>query len=338
MYDTIYIVKKRKISSYIFAVLFALCRKPMQCGYYFSTGFLKQFRRTMKNECPDECVAHLLRMVPYLERMKVQKKSVVEMTDALSKTYSLSSGSKQMSPKKIVYALELGLIKKYEKHVMQTFPKVVLVSKADIEYLKERADVSGKNLYCHANGVSVGNFLHQSYDPNKICFVGNMRTLQNQDAVLYFVSEVFPIIKNANPNATFHIVGAESPEKIRSLADGKSIFVTGFVENLEAAISDSCIAVAPVRIAAGIQNKVLVAMGCGIPVVMTSLISKAIPELADRKNCLIRDSAESTAEICIQLMQDTEFRGRISLAGYETVRKCYSWNERLEGYEEIPGT
>ncbi|MBD5437933.1 MAG: glycosyltransferase [Treponema sp.] len=338
LYDTIYIVKKRKFSSYIFAVLFALCRKPMQCGYYFSTGFLRQFRRTLKNECPDECVAHLLRMVPYLESMKVQKKSVVEMTDALSKTYSLSSGSKQMSLKKIVYALELGLIKKYEKHVMQTFPKIVLVSKADIEYLKECADVSGKNLYCHANGVSVNASLPRSYNPNKICFVGNMRTLQNQDAVIYFVSEVFPIIRKANPDATFHIVGAEPPEKIRSLADRKSIFVTGFVENLEKAISDSCVAVAPVRIAAGIQNKVLVAMGCGIPVVMTSLISKAIPELADRKNCLIRDSAESTAEICIQLMQDTEFRGRISLAGYETVRKCYSWNERLEGYEEIPGT
>lgn len=336
LYDTIYIVKKRKISSYIFAVLFALRRKPMQCGYYFSTGFLRQFRRTLKSERPDECVAHLLRMVPYLESMKVQQKSVVEMTDALSKTYSLSSGSKQVNLKKIVYALELGLIKKYEKHVIRTFPKVVLVSKADIEYLKECADVSGENLYCHANGVSVNASLPQSYNPNKICFVGNMRTLQNQDAVIYFVSEVFPIIRKANPDAAFHIVGAEPPEKIRSLADGKSIFVTGFVENLEEAISDSCVAVAPVRIAAGIQNKVLVAMGCGIPVVMTSLISKAIPELADGKNCLIRDSAESTAEICIQVMQDTVFRSRISLAGYETVKKCYSWNERLEGYEEIP--
>lgn len=334
LYDTIYIVKKRKISSYIFAVLFALCRKPIQCGYYFSVGFLRQFRRTLRNECPDECVAHLLRMVPYLERMKIQKKSIVEMTDALSKTYSLSSDTKQMSLKKFVYALELGLIKKYEKHVIQTFPKVVLVSKSDMEYLKECADVSGENLYCHANGVSVAGRLPQSYNPNKICFVGNMRTLQNQDAVLYFVSEVFPIIKRANPDATFYIVGAEPPEKIRSLADGKSIFVTGFVENLEDAISDSCVAVAPVRIAAGIQNKVLVAMGCGIPVVMTSLISKAILELADGKNCLIRDSAESTAEICIQLMQDTEFRSRVSHAGYETVKKCYSWNERLEGYEK----
>ncbi len=336
LYDTIYIVKKRKISSYIFAVLFALCRKPIQCGYYFSTGFLRQFRRTLKSECPDKCVAHLLRMVPYLEKMKVQEKSIVDMTDALSKTYSLSSNSKQTSLKKFVYVLELGLIKKYEKHVMLTFPKVVLVSKADIEYLKECVATSGKNLYCHANGVSVNGNLPQSYNPNKICFVGNMRTLQNQDAVLYFVNEVFPIIKRMHPDAAFHIVGAEPPEKIRSLADGKSIFVTGFVDNLESAISDSCMAVAPVRIAAGIQNKVLVAMGCGIPVVMTSLISKAIPELADGKNCLIRDSAESMAETCIQLMQDAGFRSRVSLAGYETVKECYSWNERLEGYEGIP--
>jgi glycosyltransferase involved in cell wall biosynthesis len=335
LYDTIYIVKKHKISSYIFAFLFALVQKPIQCGYYFSESFLRQFRHTLKNENPDECVAHLLRMVPYLEKTRSQKKSIVEMTDALSKTYSLSRSSKQKSFKKIVYNFELGLIRKYERHVIKTFPKVVLVSQNDIGYLKKSTGLPCENLFCHTNGVNCAENLNENYDRNKICFVGNMRTLQNQDAVLFFVNEVFPIVKKRNPSAKFYVVGAEPNEQIKSLSDGKSIFVTGFVENLEDAISDSCVAVAPVRIAAGIQNKVLVAMGCGVPVVMSALISAAIPELSDGKNCIIKDSAAEIAESVVCLMSDETYRNSIAENGYRTVKENYSWNKKLDGYEEI---
>lgn len=335
LYDTIYIVKKHKISSYIFAILFALVQKPIQCGYYFSESFLRQFRRTLKNENPDECVAHLLRMVPYLEKTRSQKKSIVEMTDALSKTYSLSRSSKQKSFKKIVYNFELGLIRKYERHVIKTFPKVVLVSKNDIGYLKKSTGLPCENLFCHTNGVSCLENLNKNYDRNKICFVGNMRTLQNQDAVLFFVNEVFPIVKNQNPDAKFYVVGAEPSEQIKSLSDGKSVFVTGFVENLEDAISDSCVAVAPVRIAAGIQNKVLVAMGCGVPVVMSALISAAIPELSDGKNCIVKDSVAGIAESVVRLMSDESYRNSIAENGYKIVKENYFWNKKLDGYEEI---
>lgn len=329
LYDTIYVVKKHRLASYIFSVLFALLRRPIQCGYYFSAGFLRQFRRTLKSESPDECVAHLLRMVPYLEKMKVQEKSVVEMTDALS------AAAGRRSLRKTVYAIELGLIRKYERHVIQAFPKVVLVSNADIEYLKKSTSMECRSLCCHTNGVNILPTISKEYNRNKICFIGNMRTVQNQDAVLYFMSEVFPAVRRSNPKAEFHIVGAEPPERIRNLADGKSVFVTGFVESVEDAVSDSCVAVAPVRIAAGIQNKVLAAMGCGIPVVLTPLIAQAVPELSDGGNCLIRDTAKGMAEAVLSLMADAGFRDSISRAGYETVKESYSWSGRLAGYEEL---
>ncbi len=335
LYDTIYIVKKHKISSYIFAFLFALIQKPIQCGYYFSESFLRQFRRTLKNENPDECVVHLLRMVPYLEKTRSQKKSIVEMTDALSKTYSLSRSSKQKSFKKIVYKFELGLIRKYERHVIKTFPKVVLVSKNDIDYLKKSTKLPCENLFCYTNGVNCAENLNENYDKNKICFVGNMRTLQNQDAVLYFVNEVFPLVKKQKPDAKFYVVGAEPSEKIKSLADGKSIFVTGFVENLEDVVSDSCVAVAPVRIAAGIQNKILVAMGVGVPVVLTPLISKSIPELKDSQNCFIKENADDFSKAVIDLMSNENLRKKMSMNGYQTVKENYSWNKKLEGYEDL---
>ena len=125
------------------------------------------------------------------------------------------------------------------------------------------------------------------------------------------------------------------PEKIQNLADGKSIFVTGFVESIEYEIIDSCLTVAPVRIAAGIQNKVLVSMGCMIPVIMTSIISSAIPELTDGINCFIKDSAIEIAESCLELMRNPEYRKKIACAGYETVLHNYSWDKKLEGYESL---
>lgn len=119
------------------------------------------------------------------------------------------------------------------------------------------------------------------------------------------------------------------------LDNGKNIFVTGFVDDLNKFVSDSCIAVAPVQIAAGIQNKVLVAMANAIPVVLTSLIAKAIPELHDGENCFIRDDNQSFADTCISLIEDTNLRIKIRERGRKIVIDHYSWEEKLKGYETL---
>ena len=147
--------------------------------------------------------------------------------------------------------------------------------------------------------------------------------------------DIFPLIKKSVPDAVFTVIGAEPPENILSLSDGKNIFVTGFVDDIQATVAECCLNVAPVRVAAGIQNKVLVAMGCGVPVVMSSLISGAIPELSDGENCFIQDDVNVFAEKGISLMQNNDIRVSISRSGYEMVKKYYSWNEKLDGYENI---
>lgn len=158
-----------------------------------------------------------------------------------------------------------------------------------------------------------------------------MRSLQNQDAVMFFVNEVFPIIKNHNPDCKFHIVGSLPPKSIQDLAS-ESIIVTGFVEDLHEYISDSCCNIAPVRVAAGIQNKVLVSMSCGIPTIMSSIISKGIVGLKNGENCYIVNSAEDYANKCIELMHNEDLRNYIGNNGYEFVKHSYQWEECLKGY------
>ena len=290
-------------------------------------------QKVIEKEKPDLYISHLLRMVPYLSELHLEQKSIIEMTDALSKTY-LVFKAKGVGLLKYVYKLEQRLIAKYEKFVTTHFPKVVLVSQSDIDYLRKKIKGDTSSLALHSNGVGYIENISTAYDADKICFMGNMRSMQNQDAAIYFANEIFPLIKQKRPTAKFYIVGSLPPANIQALASD-DIIITGFVDDLEGFLQDACLLVAPVRVAAGIQNKVLVGMGCAVPVVLTSLISHAIPELTDGENCLIRDGEQPFADACLRLMSDPSLRNSMAQRGYEMVKKHYSWEEKLRGFEQL---
>lgn len=334
LYDKVYYVKRSKIASMVYSALFMLTGRPIQCGYYYSWAFNRLFKKIIKTEKPDLYISHLLRMVPFLENAKLQEKSIVEMTDALSKTYALATGAKGNTLLQNIYKIEKHLIAKYERFVVRHYPKVVLVSQSDIDFLSSHMEEEHtESLELHANGVEYLSEVANHTDTKKICFIGHMQSLQNQDAVIHFVNDIFPLILAKKPDMKFYVVGAHPPKSILKLDNGKNIFVTGFVEDLNKFVADSCIAVAPVQIAAGIQNKVLVALANGIPVVLTSLIAKAIPELHDGENCFIRDDSQSFADSCIELLNNQQLRTNIREQGHKMVIDHYSWEEKLKGYE-----
>lgn len=333
-YDKIVTVKRHNLISAFYSFLYIIQGRPIQCGYYQSPLFYRKFSDFVNREKPDRYICWLPRMSDYIIKAGLCNKTILEMSDALSKTYSLSSNSKSRDLKKIIYNIERRLIYNEEQKLIKLYPKVVLVAQPDIDYLKTEARQDITSLKLHTIGVDLLINLKQNYDCNKICFIGNMRTLQNQDAVLRFTKYIFPKIVEKIPSAQFYIVGAEPPQNIKRLAKA-NIHVTGFVENLHYFISDCCLAVAPVEIAAGIQNKVLVAMGCGIPVVMSSLISKAIPELINGENCFICDKPKDFAFHCVNIMMSHALRKKLSDNGYVMVENNYSWKEKLKGYEEI---
>lgn len=330
IYDKVYTVHRNRFNSLWQSLRYLFMGRAMQCGYYYSARYRHLLSTVIEKEHPDLYIAHLLRMMPYLDELQLHDRSIIEMTDALSKTYSLSSGSKGSGFLKHVYAIERHLIRRAEQYAMMYFPVNVLVSEADAEYLRTISN-HHSSLIVHTNGVDVLPSVKKEYDSHKIVFVGNMRTLQNQDAVLSFVQDIFPRILKRIPKAKFYIVGAQPPSQIMELARD-NIVVTGFVDDLPATICDAAVAVAPVRVAAGIQNKVLVAMGCGLPVVLTTLISCAIPELEDDKNCIIRDEVATIADSCLRLMTHPAERNVIAMAGYQMVREHYGWEEKLRGY------
>ena len=73
-------------------------------------------------------------------------------------------------------------------------------------------------------------------------------------------------------------------------------------------------------------------MSCGLPVVMTSLIASALPELQHEQNCLIQDEAATLADACLRIMNHPELRQQLAIDGYEMVKRHYSWKEKILGY------
>ena len=107
------------------------------------------------------------------------------------------------------------------------------------------------------------------------------------------------------------------------------------MEDIEAEIQKSALVVAPVRVAAGIQNKVLQAMACGVPVVLSDLLRPAIPQLQDGENCIVANTEEDFSSACIKLLQNRELRNTMARRGYDMVCRHYSWEEKLDGYEHF---
>lgn len=333
LYDSVYCVTFSKLKAYFYSLIYFILHKPMQCGYYHSATYMRVLREVIEKEHPDKYVAHLLRMTPYLEELSLQQDSIIEMTDALSKTYALVENAKGGGLLKWIYKFEQRRILRYEMWVTNTFPRVVLVSQKDVDYLQALCPLA-QSLVFKTNGTKSLPTFPTTYDANKICFMGNMRTLQNQDAVLNFVHNVFPLILQHQPNATFYIIGSEPPTRIKALAS-EHVVLTGFVADVQKVIQDACVMVAMVSIAAGIQNKVLVAMGCGVPVVLTSLIAQAIPELKNAENALVANEPTEIAHAVLDLMANQEKRNAIGLAGYQMVKQHYTWEAKLINYEQL---
>jgi UDP-N-acetylmuramyl pentapeptide phosphotransferase/UDP-N-acetylglucosamine-1-phosphate transferase len=136
IYDKVYTIHRNRINSLVQSVIHLFLGRAMQCGYYYSAEYKHLLQIVIEKEKPDIYIAHLLRMMPYLDELHLHDRSVIEMTDALSKTYSLSSGSKGGGFLRQVYAIERHLIRRAEQYAMMYFPVNVLVSEADADYLR----------------------------------------------------------------------------------------------------------------------------------------------------------------------------------------------------------
>jgi len=157
---------------------------------------------------------------------------------------------------------------------------------------------------------------------NGIIFLGGYRHLPNVDAVKYFVSEIWPLVRQRLPDAVFYAAGSNPPPELTSLHGINNVVVTGFVENLTDHFERVRISVAPLRYGAGIKGKVAMSMAYGVPVIATTCAAEGMGLIHDQ-NVLIADTPEEMAKVIFAIYLDEQRWLKLSEESMAFVSRTY---------------
>ncbi len=183
--------------------------------------------------------------------------------------------------------------------------------------------------------VGISTDIHPQADTNRngrgqdIVFVGNYNHDPNEDAVLYFVDAVFPLIKKSLPQVRFYIVGNNPTDRVKALGCD-DIIVTGFVPEVTPYLLNSRVFVVPLRYGSGLKGKIGEALAAGIPIVTTSIGAEGM-HLIHGRNAMIADGPEDFAEAVIEVYNDHSLWHRLSDEGKLHAQRHYSF-EAAERY------
>ncbi len=165
-----------------------------------------------------------------------------------------------------------------------------------------------------------------------LLFVGAMGRTFNVQAVHWFLAQVWPEIVARVPEARFLVVGSNPPKELEALHDGEQIIVTGFVEDLAAWYRSAAVFVSPLLVAGGLLQKVVDAMGMGVPVVATSVSNHGLGGRPG-EHLLVADEPQDFAAAVIDLLNHPEARARIGSAGQHFVNTHYDADRMLDHWE-----
>ena len=218
--------------------------------------------------------------------------------------------------------IEAANMKARELEAIRNVDSTIVVSSTELELLKPQLpEVSLEILPLLLNipGTNVG-FL----DRKDFCFVGGFQHTPNIDAVLYFTSEIMPIIRKKLPGVKFHIIGSKPTPEILAL-NSEDIVVHGFIDDLNAVLGQMRLSVAPLRYGAGVKGKVGTSMAAGLPSVISPIAAEGM-SLTDGQHAIIASNPHNFANSVIELYTDNILWEKISLQGLNYSKEAWGPN------------
>lgn len=323
VFDRVERVLLSRRRSYLNTLMALGASTPLQVAYYRSEDFAKAVDRLMPKH--DGVISHLIRCAEYVKCS--DKPRILEMTDAISLNYERVRQLKNAGGFKAqIYRLESRRLLAYERRIVDAFDLSVLVSEIDKVHLV--GAWHDKVMVC-SNGVEFEHLPFRDRRVSKpvIVYIGNMASIQNMDACLFFARDVMPLVAK-RARATFRVVGRISDTDAARLRAFPNVEVTGQVEDIAAAVEDARLGVCPVRLAAGVQNKVLEYMALGLPVVTSSIGLEGLAARADQ-DLIVADSVEEFAVAIDRIWNNDELKAQLAVNGYAYVKGHHHWSTRL---------
>jgi len=214
---------------------------------------------------------------------------------------------------------------RYEGALARSYDWVTAVSESDAA--RFRTDYGVPNVTVVPNGVDTDYFTPTAEPPQPglVVFTGSMDYAPNDDAVRYFLKDIWPLVRRQFPTARFLAVGRRPSPALRALAERAArVEVTGWVPDIRPYLARAGVIVAPLRMGGGSRLKILEAMAMGRPVVSTTVGAEGL-DLEPSRHLLVADNPAAFAEETACLLKAEGFAASIARNGKHVVASHHSW-------------
>lgn len=244
--------------------------------------------------------------------------------------------------KKIVLEREWRALRKYEAWACSQFDQVVTVTDED------RGTLSSLTKKFHPNQkppdfsvipICVDTELQQPIQPipgtKNVLHMGTMFWMPNVEGVAWFIREVWGLVKQEIPEASFTIVGKRPPADLQRMADqDPSIRITGYVADPLPYLQDCAAFIVPLHSGSGMRVKIVESWARGLPMISTRIGAEGL-QYEENENILIADSPAAFAKATVRLLQDDALNQKLRRRGREWVEQAYDWRKMYAAWETV---
>lgn len=225
---------------------------------------------------------------------------------------------------KLYHWLNQRRFKRWELGVLARYDQVIAMSEVDREVLE--TDVAGLPVQVVPNGVDATAipFAPAAAGTNTIIFVASMDSEANHDGAMFFLQEVWPLLKRQRPDTVLKLVGRGPNAELRAADNGNDVIVTGKVDDVLKFYREAAVAIVPLRSGGGTRLKILEAMAAGTAVVSTTIGCEGL-EVGHERDILIADEPAALAEAIRHVLDDEPARAALVHAARELVETRYDW-------------
>ena len=328
-------IKKDKINIYFeypnflkrifYCFLNLLKLKPLQFGLFYSEDMEDFINNNARDY--DLLFFHHIRSSQYLPK-QFSGNTILEMGDLYSDNYKQTFYNLNfLNILKFVYLLESFLIKRVEDLIFNSFDKIILFSRNEINKVNKKYK---KKIYHIGESIQTINKKHKFNSKNyKILFIGNLGYTPNILACREFIKNILPFIKKDIPNVEFNIIGNIKTFDKFFLSLNKSTKILGPQKNLDKFINGSICGIANLNVATGVQGKVLTYMSYGLPVICSKKTS-----LNFDRNVLIYKSKKEFVDLICDLKKNKKLHKKISKNSLIFVKNL-DWKKVSSNYSKI---
>jgi len=328
--------------------------RPLSLGYFGSRRVARAIGRALAGGEFDAIFVYSSVMAQYVPA-EWHSRTVVDLVDVDSEKWR-EYGERTRWPQSWLYGVEAARLRRYEYKVVSRFAQTILTTPREAALLGRLDEFTRRaRLRVITNGVDLDYFHPDDKLPEaaannpmvhfadvgpradsapRLVFTGAMDYYANVEAVEWFVNKVLPRVREREPRAEFFIVGANPAARVRRLAAQPGVTVTGFVADVRPYLLGAAACVVPLRIARGVQNKLLEAMACGKAVVATTQAAAAL-RVKGGEELLVADDPEEFTAATLRVIRNATLRETLGWRARSYVEARHDWRPLLDRLIEL---